>query len=77
MVPKKARWLGIKHEKKNENMTQQELHEVAQGTRAPEEVSMTLAEFLENDIDGYEYVNCALNKENHEQFLQKRNVRHR
>lgn len=33
-------------------MTHQELHEVAQGTRAPEEVSMTLAEFLENDIDG-------------------------
>ena len=41
-------------------MTQQELHEVAQGTRAPEEVSMTLAEFLENDIDGYEYVKGEL-----------------
>ena len=41
-------------------MTQQELHEVAQGTRAPEEVSMTLAEFLENDVDGYEYVKGEL-----------------
>ena len=41
-------------------MTQQELHEVAQGIRAPEEVSMTLAEFLENDIDGYEYVKGEL-----------------
>ena len=41
-------------------MTQQELHEVAQGTRAPEQVSMTLAEFLENDIDGYEYVKGEL-----------------
>ena len=41
-------------------MTQQELHEVAQGTRAPEQVSMTLAEFLENDIEGYEYVKGEL-----------------
>ncbi len=41
-------------------MTQQERHEVAQGIRAPEEVSMTLAEFLENDIDGYEYVKGEL-----------------
>ncbi len=41
-------------------MTQQELHEVAQGTRAPEQVSMTLAEFLENDVDGYEYVKGEL-----------------
>ena len=41
-------------------MTQQELHEIAQGTRAPEEVSMTLAEFLENDIEGYEYVKGEL-----------------
>ena len=41
-------------------MTQQELHEVAQGTRSPEQVSMTLAEFLENDIDGYEYVKGEL-----------------
>ena len=42
------------------SMTQQELHEVAQGTRAPEQVSMTLAEFLENDVDGYEYVKGEL-----------------
>ena len=41
-------------------MTQQELHEVAEGLRAPEQVSMTLAEFLENDIDGYEYVKGEL-----------------
>ena len=41
-------------------MTQQELHELAQGTRTPEQVSMTLAEFLENDIDGYEYVKGEL-----------------
>lgn len=41
-------------------MTQQELHEVAQGIRSPEEVSMTLAEFLENDVDGYEYVKGEL-----------------
>ena len=41
-------------------MTQQELHEIEQGTLAPEQVSMTLAEFLENDIDGYEYVKGEL-----------------
>ena len=41
-------------------MTQRELHEIAQGTRAPEDLSMTLAEFLENDIDGYEYVKGEL-----------------
>ena len=41
-------------------MTQQELHEITQGIRAPEQVSMTLAEFLENDIDGYEYVKGEL-----------------
>ncbi len=41
-------------------MTRQELHEVAHGTRAPEQVSMTLAEFLENDIEGYEYVKGEL-----------------
>ena len=41
-------------------MTQQELQKVAQGTLAPEQVSMTLAEFLENDIDGYEYVKGEL-----------------
>ncbi len=41
-------------------MTQQELHEIAQGTLVPEQVSMTLAEFLEYDIDGYEYVKGEL-----------------
>ena len=41
-------------------MTQQEIYEVAQGTRAPEKASMTLAEFLENDVDGYEYVKGEL-----------------
>ena len=41
-------------------MTQQELHEITQGIRSPEQVSMTLAEFLENDIDGYEYVKGEL-----------------
>ena len=41
-------------------MTQQELHEIAEGIRSPEQVSMTLAEFLENDIDGYEYVKGEL-----------------
>ncbi len=41
-------------------MTQQELHEIMQGTRSPEQISMTLAEFLENDIDGYEYVKGEL-----------------
>ena len=37
-------------------MTQQEFYEVTQRTLTPEKVSMTLAEFLENDIEGYEYV---------------------
>ncbi len=41
-------------------MRQQELQKVAQGTLAPEQISMTLAEFLENDIDGYEYVKGEL-----------------
>ena len=41
-------------------MTEQELHEIMQGIRSPEQVSMTLAEFLENDIDGYEYVKGEL-----------------
>ena len=41
-------------------MTQQELHEIAEGSRSPEQVSMTLAEFLENDVDGYEYVTGEL-----------------
>ena len=41
-------------------MTQQEIYEIAEGIRAPEQVSMTLAEFLENDIEGYEYVKGEL-----------------
>jgi Uma2 family endonuclease len=41
-------------------MTQQERYEVVEGIRSPEQVSMTLAEFLENDIDGYEYVKGEL-----------------
>lgn len=41
-------------------MTQQEFHEVPQGLLTPEKVSMTLAEFLENDIEGYEYVKGEL-----------------
>ena len=41
-------------------MTQQELHEIAEGVRSPKQISMTLAEFLENDVDGYEYVKGEL-----------------
>ena len=41
-------------------MTQQELHEVTEGIRSPEQISMTLAEFLEYDIEGYEYVKGEL-----------------
>ena len=41
-------------------MTQQEFHEITQGIRSPEQVSMTLAEFLEYDIEGYEYVKGKL-----------------
>ena len=41
-------------------MTRQELHKVAQRIHSPEEVSMTLAEFLKNDIDRYEYVKGEL-----------------
>ncbi len=41
-------------------MTQQEFHEITQGTLTPEKVSMTLAEFLEYDIEGYEYVKGKL-----------------
>ena len=42
------------------SMTQQELHDFTQGSPAPEKTSMTLAEFLENDIEGYEYVKGEL-----------------
>lgn len=41
-------------------MAHQKFQEVTQGTRTPEQVSMTLAEFLENDVDGYEYVKGEL-----------------
>ena len=41
-------------------MTQQEIHEVEQGIRPPEELKMTLEEFLEHDVEGYEYVNGEL-----------------
>jgi Uma2 family endonuclease len=37
-------------------MKQQEIHEVEQGIRPPESVKMTLEEFLEHDVEGYEYV---------------------
>ena len=43
-----------------ENMTQREIHEVEQGIRPPESVKMTLEEFLEQDVEGYEYVNGEL-----------------
>ena len=42
------------------SMTRQELLEITQGIRSPEQVSMTLAAFLENDIEGYEYVKGEL-----------------
>ena len=41
-------------------MTQQEIHEVEQGIRPPESVKMTLEEFLEHDIAGYEYIDGKL-----------------
>ncbi|MDE0483695.1 MAG: Uma2 family endonuclease [Candidatus Poribacteria bacterium] len=41
-------------------MTQQDLHEITQEALTPQKVSMTLAEFLENDIEGYEYVKGEL-----------------
>lgn len=41
-------------------MKQQEIHEVEQGIRPPESVKMTLEEFLEHDIEGYEYANGEL-----------------
>lgn len=42
------------------SMTQQEIHEIEQGMRPPESVKMTLEEFLEHDVEGYEYVNGEL-----------------
>jgi Uma2 family endonuclease len=41
-------------------MKPQEIHEVEQGIRPPESVKMTLEEFLEHDIEGYEYVKGEL-----------------
>ena len=41
-------------------MKQQEIHEVEQGIRPPESVKMTLEEFLEDDVEGYEYVKGEL-----------------
>ena len=41
-------------------MKQREIHEVEQGIRPPEEVKMTLAEFLEHDVEGYEYIDGKL-----------------
>jgi Uma2 family endonuclease len=41
-------------------MKLQEIHEVEQGIRPPESVKMTLEEFLEHDIEGYEYVKGEL-----------------
>ena len=41
-------------------MKPQEIHEVEQGIRPPESVKMTLAEFLEHDVEGYEYIEGKL-----------------
>lgn len=41
-------------------MKQREIYEVEQGIRPAEKVKMTLAEFLEQDVEGYEYVNGEL-----------------
>ena len=41
-------------------MKQQEIHEVEQGIRPPESLKMTLEEFLEHDVEGYEYVEGKL-----------------
>ena len=41
-------------------MKQQEIHEVEQGIRPPESVKMTLEEFLEHDVEGYEYIEGKL-----------------
>lgn len=41
-------------------MTQQEIHEVAQGIRLPESIKMTLDEFLAHDVEGYEYIEGEL-----------------
>ena len=41
-------------------MTQQEIHEVEEGIRPPESIKMTLEEFLEHDVEGYEYIDGKL-----------------
>ena len=41
-------------------MKQREIHEVEQGIRPPEKVKMTLEEFLEHDVEGYEYIDGKL-----------------
>ena len=41
-------------------MTQREIHEVEQGIRPPESIKMTLEEFLEHDVEGYEYIDGKL-----------------
>ena len=41
-------------------MKQREIYEVEQGIRPPEKVKMTLAEFLEQDVEGYEYIDGKL-----------------
>lgn len=52
--------ITIEYQKRDESMTQQEFHDVTQETLTSEKVSITLAEFLENDIEGYEYVKGEL-----------------
>ena len=41
-------------------MKPQEIHEVEQGIRPPESLKMTLEEFLEHDVEGYEYIDGKL-----------------
>ena len=41
-------------------MKQREIHEVEQGIRPSESVKMTLEEFLEHDVEGYEYIDGKL-----------------
>ena len=41
-------------------MKLQEIHEVEQGIRPPESLKMTLEEFLEHDVAGYEYMEGKL-----------------
>ena len=41
-------------------MKLQEIHEIEQGIRPPESLKMTLEEFLEHDVEGYEYIDGKL-----------------